>query len=92
MNPTKENVIKAWKEGCDDVKSTLETLYPDTLPPKVRERNITCELKMEQRDHLCVTHNGDLVCTIADGGYDFPGRSNFYIVADSEGIVEVYRK
>lgn len=25
----KKNAIKAWKEGCDDVKKVIETLFPD---------------------------------------------------------------
>lgn len=31
---TKENVKKAWGEGCEDVKRTLERLFPDVFEEK----------------------------------------------------------
>ena len=30
----KENAIKAWEEGCEDVRAVLENLFPDITFPK----------------------------------------------------------
>ena len=36
----KENAIKAWEEGCNDVKQVLENLFPDIeFKPKSKYQN-----------------------------------------------------
>lgn len=41
----KEDLQEAWEKGCPDVRNTLEFLYPDDLPPKAKEENITAEIE-----------------------------------------------
>jgi len=33
--PTKENILKAHSDGCDDVKKVIENLWPDELDKKI---------------------------------------------------------
>ena len=32
----KENVLKAYEDGCEDVKKVLENLHPDLFEPKIK--------------------------------------------------------
>lgn len=80
--PTKENVRKAWEEGCGDVKKVLERLFPDCFekPKSVSLKDLTVEsvllkdLTVELRDisptqfDVAIFHKGEIVGVIEPCG------------------------
>ena len=45
------DLIKAWDNACREAKYVLESLYPDDLPPKAKEEDITSEIEFKWQDH-----------------------------------------
>ena len=56
----KGDLLEAWEKGCPDVRNTLEFLYPDDLPPKAKEKNVTREIEFEylHDEFFIIKHNG----------------------------------
>ena len=55
----REDLHKAWEDGCPDVRKALRILYPRDLPPKAQERDVTGELEfVHERTFFIIKHNG----------------------------------
>ena len=56
----KEDLLEAWEKGCPDVRNTLEFLYPDDLPPKRKEKDVTSEVEFKYIQGNCfiIKHDG----------------------------------
>ncbi len=48
---TKENLEKAYKEGCSDVKKVLDNLFPGQCAPKEKWVDVTAELSLRWDNH-----------------------------------------